>query len=225
MLPALSAWPSSRCAAGRLDDLAALPGVRGVAPDAAAAADRRRRTSAAVPASTGLGGPAGQRGAGRGVRVAVVDTGVSDTAALDRASGRLVDAVDSADGAHRAPFADGYGHGTFMATVVAGGPRPARRQGPSASRPAPRSSSSGSPDAQGTTSLSQVLAGLDWVAAHPDEVDVANLSFAHERPGEGYGADPLDRRRRGRPGRRRAAVVAAGNARPGRGPRLRRRGR
>jgi hypothetical protein len=59
------------------------------------------------------------------VRVAIVDTGVSDTAALDRASGRLVDAADaSTPGVVRTGgiYTDGFGHGTFMAGVVAGGP-------------------------------------------------------------------------------------------------------
>ena len=43
----------------------------------------------------------------------------------------------------------------------------------------------------GTSSLSKVLGGLDWIAAHPGRVDVANLSFSHTRPMDGYGADPL----------------------------------
>jgi serine protease AprX len=121
------------------------------------------------------------------VRVAVVDTGVSDTAALDRASGRLVDAYDSTGAG--GPLVDGYGHGTFMATVLAGGP---------VDRGAPVGVAPGAtvlvvrvaaPD--GSTSLSSVLGGLDWVAAHPGQVDVASLSFSHARPGEGYGPDPL----------------------------------
>ena len=74
-----------------------------------------------------LGGGAGQAGAGRGVTVALIDTGVADTPALNRASGRLVDAVDTSglnddDGTivEQGTFGDGYGHGTFMASLIAG---------------------------------------------------------------------------------------------------------
>ena len=79
-----------------------------------------------------------------------------------------------------------------MANLVAGGPVP----GTAASR-----SLGVAPGAtvvvvrvareDGTTSLSSVLAGLDWVATHPDQVDVANLSLSYDRPGDAYGADPL----------------------------------
>jgi serine protease AprX len=47
-------------------------------------------------------------------------------------------------------------------------------------------------DGAGETSLSSVVAGLDWVTAHAGTIDVANLSFSHSRPGDGYGADPLN---------------------------------
>ncbi len=75
-----------------------------------------------------MGGTAGTRNAGRGVTVALIDTGVTDTPALNRASGRVVDAVDTS-GLNTAKgkvdesgqFTDGFGHGTFMASLIAGG--------------------------------------------------------------------------------------------------------
>ncbi len=167
--------------------LAAEPGVRGVSPDGPLQLTGSAAAGPGVPAATGLGGRAGCPGAGRGVRVAVVDTGVSDTVALDRASGRLVDAYDSSDA--DGPLVDGYGHGTFMASVLAGGP---------VDDGAPLGVAPGATvlvvrvaEPDGSTSLSQVLGGLDWVASHPGQVDVASLSFSHERPGTAYGADPL----------------------------------
>ena len=187
-LPALSAAVVD-VRADRLDDLARVRGVRGVAPDAPLTLTGSAGEGDGVPAATGLGGSAGKKAAGAGVRVAVVDTGVSDTAALDRASGRLVDAF-SADGAS-GPYVDGYGHGTFMASVVAGGPVPGSDGRPVGVAPGATVLVVRVADAQGRTSLSQVLAGLDWVVDHADAVDVANLSFAHARPGQGYGADPL----------------------------------
>jgi serine protease AprX len=184
-LPALS-MAVVEVPAGELDDLAALDGVRGVAQDVPVElADDDEDDDGqvrGVPAAEGLGGGAGKKGAGAGVRIAVVDTGVSDTAALSRASGRLVDA-HSSDGA-APPYVDGYGHGTHMATVAAGGKGVG--VAPGATVLVVRVA-----DAQGRTSLSQVLSGLDWVVANADRVDVANLSFAHTRPGSSYGRDPL----------------------------------
>ncbi len=198
----VSAFPSVRAALVRGDRaalarLARSAGVRGVSPDSAVfmTGSGRVDRDGGVYAAAGLGGRAGKQGAGQGIRVAVVDTGVSDTAALTRASGRLVDAADSSSvgdegGAVRTQgeFVDGYGHGTFMASVVAGG-----RVGKHYLGVAPAATvlvvRVARPD--GTSSLSKVLGGLDWIAAHPAQVDVANLSFSHDRPMDGYGADPL----------------------------------
>ena len=181
-----------------LQRLARVRGVRGIAPDdAVQLASNDENDGSAVLASEGLGGAAGSAGAGTGVRVAVVDTGVSDTAALDRASGRLVDAVDTSrvgDGGAAetgGTYTDGYGHGTFMADVIAGGV--VAGTGGKALGVAPGATivvvRVARPD--GTTSLSKVLGGLDWIAAHPSMVDVANLSLSHARPNKTYGSDPL----------------------------------
>ena len=169
--------------------LARVPGVRGVSPDVPVRLTGGAAGGAGVPAAAGLGGRAGKDGAGRGVRVAVVDTGVSDTAALSRSGGRLVDAYDSAGAT--GPLVDGYGHGTFMASVVAGGPVDGSGGRPVGVAPGATVLVVRVADGAGTTSLSRVLGGLDWVAAHPEAVDVASLSFSHERPGTAYGADPL----------------------------------
>jgi serine protease AprX len=201
--------------ADALARLARTPGVRGLAPDDAVQLtsrdddDKNNKNNkgnkdngkdnghGAVLAAAGLGGGAGQRGAGAGTRIALVDTGVSDTAALNRASGRLVDAVDASKVADGKPvetggtYTDGYGHGTFMGGIIAGGVT--KGTGGKALGVAPGATVLVVRVAKkdGTTSLSRVLGGLDWVAAHPDQVDVANLSLSHTRPGKGYGADPL----------------------------------
>ena len=170
--------------------LADVPGVRGVAPDVEVSFTGDASHAPAVRAAEGLAAPAGQPGAGRGVRVAVVDTGVTDTPALNRRSGRLVDAFDASERGARGPLTDSYGHGTFMASVVAGGPVD-RRSKPVGVAPGATVLVVRVAERDGTTSLSRVVAGLDWVAAHADEVDVANLSLSYRRPGAGYGADPL----------------------------------
>jgi serine protease AprX len=180
--------------AAALQRLSRSPGVRGIAPDDAVQLSSDDSDShGGVLASEGLGGAAGEPGAGAGVRVAVVDTGVSDTAALDRASGRLVDAVDTSTGEQRTggTYTDGYGHGTFMADIIAGGVvRGTHDQAlgvaPGATVLVVRVASK-----SGSTSLSKVLGGLDWIASHADQVDVANLSLSHSRPQRAYGPDPL----------------------------------
>ena len=170
--------------------LARRPGVRGLAPDAELRPNSHDHADrpGSVLAWERVGGPAGSDGAGRGVRVALVDTGVADTPALDRASGRLVDAVNtSAD----ATNVDGYGHGTFMAGVIAGGE--VEGTGGKALGVAPGATvlSVKVADSSGATSLSRVVAGLDWIVANSSSVDVASFSFSRAKPGTGYGADPL----------------------------------
>jgi serine protease AprX len=181
--------------AGALARLAGEPGVRGLAPDDAVdlSSDDDEAGSGAVLASAALGGDAGRPGAGAGVRVAIVDTGVSDTPALNRASGRLVDAVDTSTGTNETGgvYTDGYGHGTFMASIVAGGAVTGTEGHPLGVAPAATVLVVRVARQDGTTSLSRVLGGLEWVARHADQVDVANLSLSHRRPEREYGADPL----------------------------------
>ena len=179
---------------GALTRLAAVPGVTGIAPDDAVQLAGHDDASAetGVLASAGLGPAAGEPGAGAGARVALLDTGVTDTPALNRASGRLLDAADTSGAEPTGgPLVDGFGHGTFMAGLIAGGPvegtdGEALGVAPGASVLVVRVAR---PD--GSTRLSSVLGGLEWVYDHPGDVDVANLSFAHERPSGAYGADPL----------------------------------
>jgi serine protease AprX len=152
-----------------------------------------------VSAPQSVGGNAGTPGAGSGVTIALIDTGVTDTAALSRASGRLVDAVDTSglNNPHgrvvdNGTFTDGFGHGTFMASLIAGGthaPGDALGVGvaPGATIDVVKVA-----DNQGNTSLAAVLAGLNWVATHADTVDVANLSLSVDRPSNAYGIDPLN---------------------------------
>ncbi|HTC71134.1 MAG TPA: S8 family serine peptidase, partial [Acidothermaceae bacterium] len=155
--------------------------------------------SVGVIAPTTLGGKAGKPHAGRGVTVALIDTGVSDTAALNRASGRLVDAVDTSglntpNGRvlENGTFNDGYGHGTFMASLIAGGQVPGSGDTGLGVAPGATIDVVKVADADGNTSLAAVLAGLDWVATHSDQVDVANLSLSVDPPASRYGIDPLN---------------------------------
>ncbi|MDQ1464320.1 MAG: serine protease AprX [Actinomycetota bacterium] len=155
--------------------------------------------SAGVLAASTLGGKAGKSDAGSGVTIAVIDTGVADTAALNRASGRLVDAVDTSglnsETGHvveHGVFTDSYGHGTFMASLIAGGKVDGSGKTALGVAPGATVDVVKVADENGDTSLASVLAGLNWVATHADSVDVANLSLSVDRPSDSYGIDPLN---------------------------------
>jgi serine protease AprX len=206
-----------RATPAALRALAATPGVGGVQVDAPVrTADAGADTAGqGVYSWAGLGGNAGRAGAGRDVTVAVVDTGVSDTEALSRASGRLVDGVDAsplADGGEpltQGRFPDGFGHGTFLAGLIAGGWLPGAQR-PLGVAPAARIVNVKVATDDGRTSLAAVLAGLDWVASHRP-IDVVSLALAAERPGDAYGADPLTVAVARLRGRGITVLAAAGN--------------
>jgi serine protease AprX len=196
----VASLPALRMAVVRGDALAlsrlvASGQVRGLSPDDTVqlTSGDEDGTGPSVLASAGLGGAAGRAGAGAGVRVAVVDTGVSDTPALNRASGRLIDAVDTSTGVARTGgvYTDSYGHGTFMADLVAGGPVAGTDGAALGVAPAATVLVVRVAGADGSTSLSQVLGGLEWIATHASSVDVANLALSHRRPFAQYGPDPL----------------------------------
>jgi len=139
-------------------------------------------TAAEGPASTaratlGLGAAAGE---GAGVTVAVVDTGVADVPDL---AGRLTHVDVTGDGP-----GDGYGHGTFVAGLVAGDGSSSDGRYAGAA-PAAQVLDVRVAHDDGTSDLATVLAGLQVVADHP-EVDVLNLSLSSDSPLP-YQLDPL----------------------------------
>jgi serine protease AprX len=178
------------------------PRVAGIAPDApghvTGSRDHGGSSANHVLAAAAVGGSAGEPGTGAGVTVALLDTGVSDTPALDRASGHLIDGVDVSQLDSGGPaltsgeFTDGYGHGTMMASLIAGGVVPGTGSRALGIAPAANVVVVKVADAEGNTSLSEVLAGLDWVAVNAPTIQIVNLSLAIQRPtGPWYGADPL----------------------------------
>jgi serine protease AprX len=153
-----------------------------------------------VRATLGLGPADGE---GRGVTVAVVDTGVADVRDL---KGR-VEHVNVTDG----PAGDGYGHGTFVAGLVAGDGKSSQGQYAGIA-PAANVLDVKVADADGSTSLVTVLKGLQAVAAHKD-VDVVNLSLSSGSPLP-YQIDPLSAALEALWRRGVTVVVPAGNDGP-----------
>ena len=138
------------------------------------------REPTAVREALGLGAAAHQ---GAGITVAVVDTGVADHPDLE---GRLehVDVTGTYDEVYRDP----YGHGTFVAGVIAGDGSSSEDSRFAGVAPGARILDVRVADEAGETSLSFVLAGLE-VAAEAG-VDVVNLSLSSGSPLP-YQLDPL----------------------------------
>ncbi|MCW2606129.1 MAG: hypothetical protein JWO60_822 [Frankiales bacterium] len=160
---------------------ARLPAGLHVVPDRSMSVQSAGATSTTAPTSTvratlGLGAPDGE---GRGVTVAVVDTGVAD---LPDLAGRVehVSVVGETD--------DGLGHGTFIAGLVASSG--ASTGGATAGvAPGARVLDVKVARHDGSTSLLDVLRGLQAVKTRGD-VDVLNLSLSSDSPLPS-GVDPL----------------------------------
>ena len=152
---------------------------------------------------------------GRGVGVAIIDTGVAGHADLVRAkTGAKLFEVEIVGS--EAGVADDYGHGTHVAGIVAGsGERSSDRYSfrtftgiaPGADVISLRALY---PDGSGFTS--DVIAAIDWAIAHKDDynIRVLNLSLGHPIF-ESYRTDPLCRAVRAATDAGILTVVAAGN--------------
>ena len=123
---------------------------------------------------------------GRGVGVALIDTGVARVPGLDT-PGKVVDGPDlsfsSQDGATR--HVDGFGHGTHMASIIAGrdaSVAPGKEKEPGAfvgMAPDATLVNVKVGAADGAADVSQVIAAVDWVVANRDATNtrVINLSY------------------------------------------------
>ncbi|HET9186593.1 MAG TPA: S8 family serine peptidase [Acidothermaceae bacterium] len=142
---------------------------------------------------------------GQGVTVALLDSGVTAVPGLD-GPGKVVQGPDlSIEAASGLGDRDTFGHGTYLAGIIAAhDPTPTK---PRTGAPIVTSASTElgvAPDAQllalklattdGSTDISQVIAALDWVSQHRNDngmnVRVVNLSFGTESA-QSYQLDPL----------------------------------
>jgi serine protease AprX len=136
---------------------------------------------------------------GQGVGIALIDSGVAPVQALS-SPGQVVNGPDLSleSQAPNLRYLDTYGHGTFMAGLIAG-----RDATPSATAPASTylgmapgahivSLKVG--DADGGTDVTQVIAAIDWVVHHRDDnglnIRVINLSYGTNSL-QDYRTDPL----------------------------------
>ena len=187
-----------------------------VVPSAHAAAATSSNQAPAVQTDPGAGLPLGsmyhvvdQIGAralwedgitGKGVNIALIDTGVAPVPSLMNGD-KVIAAVDlSAEaGVPQATYLDTFGHGTHMAGIIAG-KSPGADPATAAAHPewflgvAPDAGlvSVKVGDNSGAADITQVIAGVDWVVDHAAELNirVLNLSYA-SGSSLPYTSDPL----------------------------------
>jgi serine protease AprX len=189
--------------------LVQLPGVRSVTPDATMRPLAATYSPTADVAS--LYNTAGITGArymwskgftGKGVDIALVDTGIAPVAGLTTA-GKVVNGPDISFDSQFAQLAylDGYGHGTHMAGIIAGRDSTAIAGSYATDTtsflgiaPDARLVSVKVGDQTGATDVSQVIAGIDWVVQHRHDnglnIRLINLSFGTNSQ-QSYLNDPL----------------------------------
>ena len=190
-------------------DVAGHPGVVAVTPDsglqlASSTYDAKADVDSLYSIATVVGArDTWGRYTGRGVDIAVIDSGVAQVPGLQGA-GKIVRGPDlsfeSQDPGLR--HQDTFGHGTHMAGIMAG-----RDKGADVARtvagdgtaylgiaPDARIVSVKVADAYGATDVSQVLAAIDWVVQHARSdglaIRIVNMSFG-TRPLQPYQIDPL----------------------------------
>jgi serine protease AprX len=189
----------------RLAAIRSLPGVLAISPNPTADfhseydASDDPNSMASVADAIGARGAWQQGVTGAGVDVAVLDSGVSPVAGL-AAPGKIVNgpdlSIDSQTPSVR--YLDGYGHGTFMAGLIAGKDSGADPSHPGSSylgvAPDARIVNVKVGAANGAVDVSQVIAGIDWVVQHRKDnglnIRVLSLSLG-TNSNQDYRLDPL----------------------------------
>jgi serine protease AprX len=200
--------------------LAALPGIT-VTPDVTVSVqdttDPAESTGPHTPSDefleqTGATQLAAQGDTGQGVTVAVLDTGIDN---LPDFAGRLVGGVDLTGGQN--PFDDEYGHGTFVAGLIAGDGASSGGQY-SGEAPGANLVSIKVAGASGDTDLATVILGLQWAIDHEQTygIRILNLSLGFQ-PFVSTVINPLDQAVEAAWNSGIAVVAAAGNAGPSNG--------
>ncbi|HEX6394670.1 MAG TPA: S8 family serine peptidase [Acidimicrobiales bacterium] len=194
--------------------LSAMPGVN-VTPDISVNVQSTTPStgphtpSDAFLAQTGATQLAQAGDTGRGVTVAVVDTGISN---LPDFAGRLVGGVDLSG--EKNAFQDSYGHGTFVAGLIAGNGASSNGQY-SGEAPGANLVSIKVAGADGTTKLGTLISGLQWAVNNEGtyNIKVLNISLGFQ-PDRSTVNNPLDLAVERAWGSGLAIVVSAGNSGP-----------
>jgi serine protease AprX len=194
--------------------LAALPGIT-VTPDLSVSVQSTTEStgphtpSDAFLQETGATQLAAQGDTGQGVTVAVLDTGIDN---LPDFSGRLIGGVDLTSAGN--PYQDSYGHGTFVAGLIAGSGASSNGQyqgeAPGASLVSIKVAG-----ADGTSHLGTLISGLQWAVDNRSSYGIKVLNISLGFPaGTSTVNNPLDQAVEAVWNAGIAVVAAAGNAGP-----------
>ena len=207
---------SARLPAGSVDELRIDPGVRSVSTNDPVAfegtADRSisHRIQKVIRSdklwSQGI--------SGAGTTVALLDTGIY--AAHPDLAGRVVHCEDlTSEAGTEAECADTFGHGTFMAGLIAGDGTSSNGKYVGAA-PGATLVSVKAAGFDGATDVSTILAGIQWIVAHKDVygIRVMNLSLGTDSA-QDYRLSPLNYAVERAWASGIAVVVSAGNSGPG----------
>ncbi|HEX5268319.1 MAG TPA: S8 family peptidase [Acidimicrobiales bacterium] len=160
-------------------------------------------------ADTGADKLANRANQGQGVTVAVLDTGINSSLA-DLSN--VVGGVDLTGG--NSPFTDEYGHGTFVAGLVAGSGASSGGQY-TGEAPGADLVSIKAAGASGVTTASTIISGISWAVQNQStyNIGVLNLSFGALPTGP-TNTEPMDRAVEAAWKAGIVVVVSAGNAGP-----------
>jgi serine protease AprX len=194
--------------------LAALPGIT-VTPDISVSIpSTTESTGSHTPSDaflpeTGATQLASGGDTGQGVTVAVLDTGIDN---LPDFSGRLVGGVDLTS--ENNPYQDSYGHGTFVAGLIAGNGTSSNGQY-SGEAPGANLVSIKVAGADGATHLGTLISGLQWAVDDQSRygIKVLNISLG-VLPSQSTVINPLDQAVEAVWNSGIAVVASAGNGGP-----------
>jgi serine protease AprX len=174
--------------------------VTGLTPDAQVAVQGTATQDVRDPVhlrETGVLDARAAGATGQGVTVALVDTGVAEVPDL---AGRIVEVTDDRTGSRAScqnlsgedGCGDSYGHGTFIAGLIAGDGTASAGQHTGAA-PGARILSVKVAGRDGTSDVSTVLAAIQWVVSFRDryDIEVLNLSLGTDST-EPWHTDPLN---------------------------------
>jgi serine protease AprX len=197
---------------GRVGALSALPFVRSVSANAAirslgadySGVDPEKDTGSMVSITKMTGAQTYWKAGytGKGIDVAVIDTGVAPVDGLT-APGKVLNGPDlSFDSQQESTrYVDRHGHGTHMAGIIAGradAADPGNYVGDTTHflgmAPDARIVNVRVGDSEGATDVSQVIAAIDWVVQHRNDpglnIRVLNLAYGTDSD-QPYDVDPL----------------------------------